>query len=31
MGNVAGNQIGVGDINIIDTTMVPCRKRREAD
>ena len=28
MGNVAGNQIGVGDINIIDTTPVPCRKRK---
>ena len=26
LGTVAGNQIGVGDINIIDTTPVPCRK-----
>ena len=31
MGNVAGNQIAVGDINIIDTPPVPCRKRRVED
>ena len=29
-GNVSGNQLGISNVNVIDTTPLPCRKRKSS-